>query len=153
MTSVTDRHVTQEACGTRTKLESLIEFPVTEHLDLSAFVDANNNHRCVALRTSLTDDHSEASTEQKENSCSETHAYDLYAVCRHSGSLQSGHYTGNRLLYACEWVVYKTLETLIYRELEMANAWIGLLFYYKVHPPVDGWEMNWSRPLYVCIGN
>ena len=97
---MTDGHVAQEPCGTRTKLESLIEFPVTEHLDLTGFVDANNNHRCEAVRTSFTEEASEVSTQQKENSCSESHAYDLYAVCRHSGSLQSGHYTGIPL-YAC----------------------------------------------------
>jgi len=79
---------TQEVSGSRTKLDSLVDFPVTEGLDLSAFIDANNNHRCLAGSTEL------ASVEQKLSACSQSHVYDLYAVCRHSGSLQSGHYTG-----------------------------------------------------------
>lgn len=82
----------QEAGGSRTKLESLIEFPVTEQLDLSTFIDANNNHRCLS---DTEDTASGTATDQKQNnSCSESHAYDLYAVCSHSGSLHSGHYTG-----------------------------------------------------------
>ena len=91
----------QDVSGTRTKLESLIEFPVTEYLDLSAFVDANNNHRCLAVRSSFTEDTSQTSVEQKQNSCSESHVYDLYAVCSHSGSLQSGHYIGISLCNSC----------------------------------------------------
>jgi len=89
--SVADVVFVQEVCGTRTKLESLIEFPVDEGLDLSAFVDANNNHRCLAVRQDISPSNSQASV---ENSCSESHVYDLCAVCSHSGSLQSGHYTG-----------------------------------------------------------
>ena len=77
----------QEACGSRTKLELPVEFPVDEGLDVGAFVDANNNHRCQ-------DACGADSAQRKLNSCGESHVYDLYAVCSHSGNLLSGHYTG-----------------------------------------------------------
>jgi len=67
-------------------------------LDLSAFVDSNNNHRCLVARKDFPEHASLASPERKQNSCSESHVYDLYAVCSHSGSLQSGHYIGISLI-------------------------------------------------------
>jgi len=95
----------QDVRGTRTKLESLIEFPVTEGLDMSTFVDANNNHRCLAVRKDFTVD----TTEHKlQTSCGESHIYDLYAVCSHTGSLQSGHYTGipsNKLFFCFKFAL------------------------------------------------
>ena len=84
--------MSQDVSGSRTKLELPIDFPVTEGLDLSAFVDANNNHRCQ--NACSVEDALPASVERKLNSCGESHLYDLYAVCSHSGSLQSGHYKG-----------------------------------------------------------
>ena len=56
----------------RTKLETFIQFPVTG-LDMSRHVEKSESHipRSPA-----------------------PFVYDLYAVCNHYGTLQSGHYTG-----------------------------------------------------------
>jgi len=97
----------QDVSGNRTKIESLIEFPVSEKLDLSAFVDTNNNHQCqVAVaavaknkQLQLTEDDLWTTSDRTENSCSESHVYDLYAVCNHSGNLLTGHYTGTIIIY------------------------------------------------------
>jgi len=83
---------------------------VSDGLDLSAFVDANNNHRCHQQNNSNGDDddgdgphhHTAAAAasasvvdRRKENSCGQSHVYDLIAVVRcQSASANALHYSG-----------------------------------------------------------
>jgi ubiquitin carboxyl-terminal hydrolase 8 len=91
-------------CGTH-KRNDLIQFPVSETLDLSQYVTGYNP---------------------------EQYKYELFGVCNHMGGVQGGHYNAIALNFKMEWILYDDQQIQqIVNEKNIVSPLAYCLFYRK----------------------
>ncbi|XP_069124188.1 ubiquitin carboxyl-terminal hydrolase 31-like [Argopecten irradians] len=112
----------------RSKLESLIEFPVNG-LDMSKHI-MRPNGECDLQRVSMNQTPQQQRVHQGEHRDNMT--YDLYGVCNHDGSMLGGHYTAfckNPL--DGEWYKFNDSKVTAISVSEVQTSAAYLLFYQR----------------------
>mmetsp|Transcript_6335 Transcript_6335/g.10367 ORF Transcript_6335/g.10367 Transcript_6335/m.10367 type:complete len:539 (-) Transcript_6335:261-1877(-) len=116
----------QNAKGKRSKIDSLIDFPL-KNLDLSDFVANKSKSRSAQL-------------------------YNLYGVANHHGSLARGHYTAfARHEHSDQWYKFNDTKIKPISEEEVVTKSAYVLFYSKVcrqETPTDSAAMKDSHELF-----
>lgn len=78
---------------TRTKLDTLVDFPI-QGLNMAQYIVRRQQNAHAASLNALTGWSPWRHIHRRRAHHVTEHVYDLYAVCNHIGSMQGGHYTG-----------------------------------------------------------
>ncbi|CEM27248.1 unnamed protein product [Vitrella brassicaformis CCMP3155] len=129
----------------RQKIETTIEFPVDEPLDLRPYLPQEALEEEVRRAQAAWAAHPAASSSSSSSAAAaaaepevpesgeDALLYDLYGVSEHSGSCGGGHYTANVKL-GDEWYGFNDAHVGRERASDVCNRYAYLLFYKRRHP-------------------